>query len=329
MNKIFTLLSLITIGNTITAQTLLDETFNTYTLGAINGQNSYVSMVTAPNATEIVANGRNSTKGLKLAIAYPLSQPAGQNSVSTNKPGLNAAWLARNASNNVLNIEYDLYTGGNSLSSIVSGNITNLANSTTATSEAYGMLMVHGNKQLKGVTIINGTPTQISLGLNTADVSLPANTWVRIGYSYDKNTGTIRFKGPGFDKTIPATAGQDLMDGGFGATDIPGLPNFGGAEFIYDNILIYASSTSQLLHTNETTKTVRKLSISPNPATDILMISTKETLPKTAYIYDLSGIRSEINITNKSIPIKHLPAGTYILGLKTSTGFESIKFIKK
>ena len=77
---------------------------------------------------------------------------------------------------------------------------------------------------------------------------------------------------------------------------------------------------------------VEALSIFPNPANDILNVRFKnESQAKEATIYDLSGrMVKNSNITNQTIDVKALSAGSYLLLLKDEKGNSySQKFLKK
>ncbi len=70
----------------------------------------------------------------------------------------------------------------------------------------------------------------------------------------------------------------------------------------------------------------------PNPASDILNITTKEKIEiRSAQITDLTGrLISDSKISNNTINIKDLATGTYILVIKNTEGKQfSEKFIKK
>jgi surface protein len=75
-------------------------------------------------------------------------------------------------------------------------------------------------------------------------------------------------------------------------------------------------------------KTDNKISISPNPATDIIYI--KNTNADRYTIFDLSGrIILKGNLTNKQVGIQSLIPGNYILQLQLKDSLQNIKFIKK
>jgi hypothetical protein len=66
----------------------------------------------------------------------------------------------------------------------------------------------------------------------------------------------------------------------------------------------------------------------PNPAKDYLYInSTKKYL--TYSIYNLLGAKQQSNIFSKTIDVKHLPAGTYLLELNGVEGIENCIWVKE
>ena len=120
------LLTLALTASTITfAQTLQSENFNSLNTanigtdfaGAIAGQGGWLTAssngaapTTSTNAGnsnyQVVATGNGGTKGLQ--ITGP-NGDKGQRFMW--KDGLNTAWAARTAGNNVIEVEYDFYTG--------------------------------------------------------------------------------------------------------------------------------------------------------------------------------------------------------------------------
>lgn len=70
------------------------------------------------------------------------------------------------------------------------------------------------------------------------------------------------------------------------------------------------------------------LSIYPNPASDILHISTTDNL-KAVSAYDLQGRAVMLAGNADAVDVSALPAGIYILNAETESGTTKIKFLKK
>lgn len=72
-------------------------------------------------------------------------------------------------------------------------------------------------------------------------------------------------------------------------------------------------------------------SIYPNPASDVLHISSKNRDMQSAQVYDLNGrVLVNTSVVNQSVDVRGLASGTYLLLLKDAQGQQhSQKFIKK
>jgi hypothetical protein len=71
------------------------------------------------------------------------------------------------------------------------------------------------------------------------------------------------------------------------------------------------------------------LQVFPNPVTDILNIQTDEII-KQIVVLDLSGkIVLQVNGDNKTINLKSLPTGNYVVRIHTETAITPIKIVKK
>ncbi|MCD9855990.1 T9SS type A sorting domain-containing protein [Epilithonimonas sp. JDS] len=71
-----------------------------------------------------------------------------------------------------------------------------------------------------------------------------------------------------------------------------------------------------------------KISIYPNPATDIININTRDSEIKNITIYDMIGNQVMSSRALTKINVKGLLKGNYILKVETDKGIKSFKFIK-
>jgi hypothetical protein len=120
MKKILFALCTIAITNSFSAQIVWNETFNTLTLGNLGtdtnygaaGQNGWYT--SAPNTAPNYSNS-NFTIITSDASHGQVLQITGPNSISGNKGVTKAdvatAWTGRTAGNNVIQAEFDFYTG--------------------------------------------------------------------------------------------------------------------------------------------------------------------------------------------------------------------------
>lgn len=245
--------------------------------------------------------------------------------------GLDTAWAGRTAGNNILQIEFDYFTGAASTSQNVGG-----VEFIDTTNSAYGGIVVHAaTKTVYGEYYddTSATPgtTYTNLGAGTANVTLPANTWVRMGFAYNSTNGTITFKGPGFSKTVTATGIMSPTEIDYSAYDGGGTatPNTAASTHQFDNMVAKAVSVeSLLLATNEVSLQAAGIELYPNPATDFINVKSKTKI-LAAYIYDMAGIRMDAAIADGKVDVRNLKTGNYLLGMKTENGLVTAKFIKK
>lgn len=93
----------------------------------------------------------------------------------------------------------------------------------------------------------------------------------------------------------------------------------------FDNIKI---NDELILSAKETKKNAKALIVYPNPVTDFLKINSSYEI-KYIEVYDLSGKRVEVKLNENQIDVRSLPAGEYLLSIKTEGRNLTEKFIKK
>lgn len=104
-------------------------------------------------------------------------------------------------------------------------------------------------------------------------------------------------------------------------------PNIPRLSYYYiDNITVM--KTSEYLATQEIEK--KSFSVYPNPATDIINVESENEIVKSIEINDVNGKSIPHNsIKNQTIDISSLANGVYFLKIKSNTGEEIHKVIKK
>lgn len=113
-----------------------------------------------------------------------------------------------------------------------------------------------------------------------------------------------------------------LMLGYNGANDASA-----NATFLFDDIQIVAN----LSNGADETLNMEEINMFPNPAKDIVTISSKNASIKTIAIFDILGnlvIELQPNNREASIDISKLASGLYIAKVSTETGTGSLKIIK-
>ncbi|CAD7804986.1 hypothetical protein CHRY9390_01302 [Chryseobacterium aquaeductus] len=311
----------------LNSQILQQENFDALNAGSIVAQ---LGMGVEPYQIDNGANGdyvveaSGSGKNLKI-----LCDATNDTSRRLWKDGLDNAWATRTAGNNIIQIEYDYFTGPVSTSNNAGG--IELYNDTSEFLLG-GLSMQHSNKTLSGIyTTTTGTIgfTDLGTGIPAASVVLPANSWVRLGFAYNTLNGTVTYKGPGFYKTITGTAVKVPFQFNYVAQDILGTNN-ASSEHLFDNVIVKAvAAETLLLSTNESTPSADyDISIYPSPATDFINVKSKYKITNI-YIYDMSGIRMDAEMNNNKVNVQNLKPGIYLIGLKTDKGLITRKFSKR
>ena len=327
----FSALNVGNIGTDVTGATAGQGNYLTFnTTGGTNGGNSNYQIVTSSNVTY----------GKNLQI---VGSDAGTGTRFMWKDGLNALWGGRTAGNNIIEVEFDLFTGAASTSR---NDFRVLIYSTEATPRIIAGLFLSKNATISAVDYVNvvrglalatsGTTTGLfSYGLGTAaspQIVFADNTWIRLGFSFNKTTGALLFKGPGFNASV-AGAGTGLDTGEMDFVSAPGsAANTVSASAAFDNYIIRASSADTLLSVEAVTN-VAQFSISPNPTTDIVNISSSENINVSdVSVADLNGrIVKQLkfnNISNVQVNLSDLSAGMYMMSVTSDQGIATKKIIK-
>ena len=351
------LLSLFILPLFTNAQVLLTENFNTLnvgnisteTAGSVAGQGGYYlfssngGTTTLPSTStnagvsnsQIVSTG-NASNGIQL------EGPNGdKGSRFVWKDGLPALWTARTANNNIIELEIDINPGAG----------------TSTSKNTFGAYIFNaaGDRVLAGFTVraatrelflvAYSTPTgnpvdSYSYSLAAAPgIVLPANTFSRIGISYNVTTGQTRIKAPGIvaaglaltgssANTAPAEVDFVAFSGGT-TTD----PNTTSATMVMDNLTVRASATDTLLDNATFDSETTIFSVSPNPANDFITVSNSENIFVNAIsITDLNGRvvkqNSFSNLSNVQVNISDLSSGVYMINISSDKGSVTKKIIK-
>lgn len=319
MKTIFTSVLCI-VAVAVNAQILLEENFDSYPTGVIIGQNGYHhsssgTVAGSEQAFQVVESG--SGKYLKI-----ITRP--ENGDYLLYKGFALSWKNRDPGNNVIEVEYDMFTGPSSTRTADGGL---MLFTETYNWIYFGSLMFFNTKRLTAATWDwDHWFTYHDLGANKTPVNLPANQWVRLKFSYSVPENDIWYSGSGFH-----TQFQDFL---FWppATDfkltfqVNNDKDRETVEFGFDNIIVRVVSQSTL-GVDESHASASEITIYPNPVTAYLNITAKNKI-LSAYIYDLAGVRQEITISDGKVDVKKLTPGSYILGIKTDSGFATKKFIK-
>jgi len=355
MKKLLLSLSLIGGLFTVNAQQLQAEDFNALTAGDIatditgatagqGGHFLFVSNGTAPTTTtnsnatnaQIVASG-NASLGLQL------TGPNGdKGSRYVWKDGLGAAWTSRTVGNNIIELEVDINPGATTTSRNTFGAYIFDASGAKVLA---GFLVRAATREL--FLVAYSTPTGNPVGnynyslAAAPGIQIPANTFSRIGVSYDKSTGDVTIKGPGI-----AAAGLGVTSSAL-ATDEPGeidlvsfsgnataTPNTLAASMVFDNLVVRASATDTLLGLDKLEANNDTFVVYPNPVNDIVNISlavnTVEIEINKVTVSDVNGrIVKEFNSNLNQLNVSDLNSGVYFLNIETQNGKATKKIVKQ
>ena len=333
MKKILLSLCVLTV-NTFFAQMLETENYealtvgnlSTNTTGASPGQGGNYLLASGGAVTDAQIVNEGGTQGKVLQVIGSTANLVRY----VYKMGLGTSWSARTSGNNIVDVEYDFFTGP----ATTSKNIFNIA----VYDSTYGKILVGlsfaaDTKIISGVGYFTSAGTTANYSFNLGSTAnptivLPANTWVRVGCSFNKTNGEIIWKGPGFFAGgSGAGTGTDIAEIDFLVAG-GGASNAASATAKFDNYTAVAKSVSALLSNNEII--TQKFSIYPNPANDLVTISKNSAIDITSVIVtDINGrIVKEINNDATTINVSDLNAGVYFLKINTAEGSGTTKLIK-
>jgi Secretion system C-terminal sorting domain len=323
------------------AQVLQTEDFNGLTLGEVGtditgvtaGQDNWLTFssngaapTTATNAAnsnfEIVATGFDGTNGLKI-----VGSDGNKGSRFMWKPDFTTLWDTRDAGNEIIEIEYDLFTGAASTSTAQYG--VRLYGLDGATSRVLnGFIYNINTRELEGVAYLNNAGTFGTYLVNLAaapGLILNENTWYRIGFAYDTSTGEMIWN-PGTGSTgLPAAN----WTGPFALDEIDfvsGTPttNTGVSEIVFDNLTVKATATEGLLGVTEIADAT--FGVTPNPARDFVTITTNDTL-KSVELFDMNGRTVLVSEGVNQINVSDLASGIYMMKVTSDKGTATKKLI--
>ena len=161
--------------------------------------------------------------------------------------------------------------------------------------------------RLENVTLVDPSQWADSGSFNF-DVTDGVNTWaVRVDSDTD-------------------IAGSAAPSGALTITGLGGQFSTGSCLSGYQILPRYSADITAFVGTNQAYLN-NKVSISPNPVSDILLINTELEL-NSIQVLDLRGSVIAVDNSNE-LNVSELAAGTYFLQVITSEGVATKKFIKK
>jgi len=318
------------------AQVLFSDNFDSYTVGnlgadlsgATSGQGGwylhYWASPSYPNTVSVnnyqIENYINKGKVLVLKGL----DGGGHGGVWVTQTELDAKWNTRTVGNNVLVMEYDFYTGDETLDNTKDSYCDVILFST----QDKIMARVHYKPFSKRTSIGDMT-------LGTSMISqLPKKQWIKIIHQVDYNTGKIYTEIPSIGVITSNVSPLDLN--GYIPSKIHLNVGHGSASLStsiskFDNFLITATNQVNL---SVTTFLNEKFNIYPNPTSNLVTITNNDNMPvQEVTIYDMAGKKLSTQIFNNQTEIQlnvaQLASGTYLLHIQTTQGIAVKQLIKK
>ena len=328
------------------AQELFYDNYNTLTVGNIGtnvagtvlGQGGYYTFGTGSTNTNFQIVADTPAQG----NVVQLTGSATATGTWFMFKDITAGWTARTAGNNVINVEFDIYTGG----ATTSKNTSRVYIYNSDGSTVLGGLSLNlETKAISGVAFYdpnNGGVNPIgtysfNLGSTATPVlTLAASSWVRVGISYNTTTKLVTWKGPGFYGTItgatPATGTTAPSEIDYISATATG--NTVSAASKFDNLTARANATENLLGNSSFNSTTAVFSnVYPNPVTDFASISLVDATINAITVMDINGRVVKSGNSNElataKIDLSDLTAGIYLMKIETDKGISTEKIIKK
>ena len=342
MKKLFTKLFIIASSTSLFSQVLIEQNCDNFALGNISS--TVDNSIAGQGGWRVIAQQGTALSNFQIVDANPQygkvfqlqGSSIGSGSRYIYNPDLVNFWADRIVGNDIIEFEVDFFTG----SSISSNSGVDFSiYDTTGTIVLCGLDYYPINQNLYGVAYsidaITGIANNIYINPPTPIVLQP-NTWYKLGASFNKTTGQILYKGA--VNGIPFSfsfngAGANLDAGEFDFINAPEANNTASITNQFDNIIIRATSTDNLLNTVSTQIAADKFLISPNPANDFVKISGFDgSNIKNIELIDLNGrtIKSEQfnDLSAIELNLLSVSKGIYLLKIATENGLVSKKIIK-
>jgi len=335
-------------------QSIITDNFEAATLGNLGtditgttpGQGGWYTTAGTTAANSAVSNfqvqNNNAAHGKVLSILGSAGV-AGTKQINQNSK-LTSLWATRTPGNNILQYEFDVFSGTTSTSQNTAR--VYLWDGSAANKCLIGFSLNMATKQHTLISYIDPAevnPTETGEVGNwgfTFNAALSANTWYKVGIAWDSVTGEIAYK------IINEATGSIVIDEsylGAAASADPNLANVqvlavpnttvtsnpAAANILFDNIKLQARNTIDLLAVNDAVTEKAAIAVYPNPFTDVLKISDVKGV-KSISVNDISGREVKSLAPSAELNLSSLKQGLYIVNLKMEDGsVKSVKAIKK
>jgi hypothetical protein len=309
--------------------------------GATAGQGNwytYTPTTAVPAGTladyQVVTNSVSNSKVLQVSGS---SGAAGSRYLSQD---LSASWTNRTSGNDIVQVEYDFFTGSGVTTS------KNTFRTYIYNFDGTNMIAVAGfhydpaTLKLSGWAYYDNTASTggvvgyYTFNLISGGLILSPDTWYRVGVAYDYNTGAITWKdanGLFYTVTTAASMGIDVVECDFAVS--AGTGNTVANQFQVDNVNVTAVAVENLLGTNTNTLAVKDFSVFPNPSKDVVNVSNPSASIKLIEVSDLNGrvvkTVNAIDASTAQVNISDLSTGVYMMKIVSDKGTTTKKVIKE
>jgi hypothetical protein len=320
------------------AQSLINDNYNSFTIGNVGtnitgataGQGGYYTQGTANSEFNIASDVPTQDKVVSIT---------GSATATGTKymwKDISTLWGSRTTGNNIINVEFDVFTGATTLSK----NTARVYIYSSDGSVCLGGLSLNfETKAISGIAYYDNAGTLntylFNLGAANAVLNLTASTWVRLGLSYNTTTREVVWKGPGFYTGLigatPATGTNNPLEIDYLHT--AGTSNTVSVTSKFDNLIANAASIENLLGSSDFNLAGTKFSVSPNPANDFISVTNSDNILVSGIsITDLNGrVVKQISYTNVSdiqVNVSDLASGMYMMNITSDKGSVTKKIVK-
>ncbi len=335
MKKQF-LLGIILASSFIHAQAIDSEDFNSMTIGnvgtditgATEGQNLWYTAVSggANSDFAIVANDATHQNVLQIT-----GSATATGTRFMWHEGLTDQWAFRDPGNEILQVEFDLFTGP-----VTTSKNTHRVMIFNADRTKFlgGLMFAADTKVISGLSYYNnaGTLGNYSFNPTSGAVTLAANTWVRMGFSFNLTTGQVLCKAPGLNMAIPGAAAGEAPDE-IDFLVVAGTGNTASSIALFDNYNVTASATDTLLSNDVFTPVTNNFKVYPIPSNKSVTVSnSNQANINQIMVSDINGrIVKDIKfqkVSEANVDISDLNTGVYLMKVISEQGTVIRKIIK-
>ena len=311
--------------------------------GTTAGQGNWYTFT----ATNAVPAGTNSdyqvvNDAASSSQVFQVSGSSGATGSRYLSQDISANWTNRVSGNDIVQLEYDFYTGSGVTTSMNTFR-TYIYNSDGTAVAGYlynpATLTLSGWAYYDNTATVGGVVGYYTFNLISGGLVLTADTWYKLGVAYDYNTGDIKWKddaGNFYTGVTAAIAGVDITEFDFAVSSgsvTGGAQNTASNNFLVDNIKVTSDSVESLLGIDTNSASATKFLVYPNPTKNVVNITNSSSQISTIEITDLNGRvvkqNNFSNTTDAQINISDLSTGVYMMKIISDNGTTTKKIIKE